>query len=115
MGIIILNTAVDLNPDDQHPRVDTIPLCAQEPADDDVLIAAGWGWTRPDGGFPLQLQRITLPKVTRPDCIARWGTDLAIIEDMLCAGGLQGHDVCKKGDSYFYQVSHALTMQGFLM
>ncbi|XP_026471619.1 modular serine protease-like [Ctenocephalides felis] len=82
------------------------PVCmdwdvsAYEVADGDMGKVAGWGLTEEHGEPSEWLQWITLPKVSKEDCLRESPHDFQpfIVDDKFCAGYLNGSSVCR-GDS----------------
>ena len=79
-----------------------IPLATLATEDGPVggnLLATGWGALSQGGGFPIDLQRVEVPLVTRTNCNDANSYNGAITDSMLCAGlDAGGRDSCQ-GDS----------------
>ncbi|XP_035716149.1 chymotrypsinogen B [Folsomia candida] len=73
-----------------------MPLCEVEPAPGTVCTATGWGRTNPDNDrWKGPLQKLDMTIVSRQVCERSYGP---LDEDVICAGGVFGQDVCF-GDS----------------
>jgi len=74
-------------------------LASEDPAVGTRLLATGWGDTESSPAFPVQLQEVKLPLVSRKNCNDANSYNGNITSRMICAGfNAGGKDTCQ-GDS----------------